>query len=76
MRARVGDRLVVNGGHLGEPVRDAEVLEVRGPDGGPPFRVRWSDTGRVGLVFPGPDAWIAAPVLAGTVGPRAVAPAT
>jgi hypothetical protein len=34
------------------------VLEVRGSDGGPPFLVRWSDTGHEALVFPGPDAEI------------------
>jgi hypothetical protein len=53
--ARPGDRLVIHGHRLGEPERDAEILEV-GENGGPPFRVRWSDTGRETLVFPGPDA--------------------
>ncbi|WP_456845000.1 DUF1918 domain-containing protein [Cellulomonas sp. P5_C6] len=62
MKASVGDRLVVTGGHLGEPVRDAEVLEVRGREGAPPYLVRWSDSGRTGLFFPGPDAVIGAPV--------------
>ncbi|MEZ0448350.1 DUF1918 domain-containing protein [Cellulomonas sp. ICMP 17802] len=62
MKAHTGDRLVVAGGHVGDPVRDAEVLEVRGGDGEPPFLVRWSDSGHVGLLFPGPDATIGAPV--------------
>ena len=35
---------------------DAEILEVHGPGGTPPFRVRWSDTGNVALYFPGEDA--------------------
>lgn len=61
MRAAAGDRLVVAGAHLGDASRDAEVLEVRGADGGPPFLVRWSDSGHLGLVFPGPDAVIADP---------------
>jgi hypothetical protein len=58
MRAEVGDRLVVHGVHLDDPVRDGEVLEVHGTDGGPPFLVRWSDTGHESLVFPGPDATV------------------
>jgi hypothetical protein len=55
LRAAPGDRLVIHGHHLGERDRDAEVLDV-GENGGPPFRVRWSDTGREALLFPGPDA--------------------
>lgn len=54
--ATPGDRLVIHGHHLGEPERDAKILEARGDDGGPPFVVRWSDTGRVGIVYPGSDA--------------------
>jgi hypothetical protein len=53
-----GDRLVVKGHHLGDRVRDAEILEVLGAGGGPPFRVRWADTGRETLLFPGPDALV------------------
>jgi hypothetical protein len=56
MRAAIGDRLVVKGHHVGEHGRDAEILEVRGENGGPPYLVRWSDDGHEGLVFPGPDA--------------------
>lgn len=56
-QARVGDRIVVRGHHLGEPDRDGEILEVAA-DGGPPFRVRWSDSGREVLLFPGPDALV------------------
>jgi hypothetical protein len=55
MKAIVGDRLVINAVHVDGPVRDGEVLEVRGPNGDPPYLVRWSD-GHEGLVFPGPDA--------------------
>jgi hypothetical protein len=54
--AAVGDRLIVHSQHVDEPVRDGEVLEVRHPDGSPPYLVRWGDTGHVGLVYPGPDA--------------------
>lgn len=62
MRAAVGDRIVVRSLHVGEPVRDGEILEVHGADGAPPFLVRWSDTGHIGLYFPGPDAQINRPV--------------
>ena len=55
MQAAVGDRIIVRGHHIGEPDRDGEVLEVRGKDGGPPFLVRWEDSGHTGLFFPGPD---------------------
>lgn len=58
LRARAGDRLYIKGHHLGEPVRDAEILEVLGPDGTPPFRVRWWDSGRETVLFPGTDAGV------------------
>jgi hypothetical protein len=58
MRASVGDRLIVHGAHLDDPVRDGEILEVRGKNGEPPYVVRWSDTGHEGFIFPGPDATI------------------
>lgn len=58
MYAVVGDRLVIRSRHLGEPVRDGEILEVQHEDGSPPYRVRWEDTGRESLVYPGPDATV------------------
>jgi Domain of unknown function (DUF1918) len=58
MYAKPGDRLIVQSHQVDEPDRDAEVLEVHGADGGPPFLVRWSDTGHTGLVFPGPDSHV------------------
>ena len=58
MRANIGDRIVIRGHRVGEPNRDCEVLEVRDPDGGPPYRVRWGDTGHESLFFPGPDATV------------------
>lgn len=57
-RARVGDRLVIQGHHEGEPQRDAEILEVRGRDGGPPYRVRWQDNGHESIYYPGSDAFV------------------
>ncbi len=58
MFAAVGDRLVVRNLHVGEVVRDGEIIEVPHADGSPPYGVRWSDTGHVSLVFPGPDAYV------------------
>ncbi len=56
MYASVGDRLIVHGLHVGDVERDGEILEVRGQDGGPPFVVRWSDSGHEGMIYPGADA--------------------
>jgi hypothetical protein len=58
MQAAVGDRLIVKGHHVGEPDRDAEILEVHGDDGAPPYLVQWSDDGHLGLYFPAVDATI------------------
>jgi hypothetical protein len=57
MYASVGDRIIVRGTHLGEQVRDGEILEVHGENGAPPYLVRWSDEHEA-LIFPGPDAMI------------------
>lgn len=56
LHASAGDRLVIRS--VRGPVRDAEILEVRHRDGTPPYRVRWSDTGREGLFYPGSDAFV------------------
>jgi hypothetical protein len=58
MKAEVGDRIILRSTHVGQADRDGEVLEVRGPAGGPPYVVRWSDDGHEGLLFPGPDCQI------------------
>jgi hypothetical protein len=57
LRAVPGDRLVVRGHHQGEHPRDAEVLQVLGEDGAPPYVVRWED-GTESEVFPGSDIFI------------------
>lgn len=49
---------MIRGHHVGEPIRDGEILETRGPEGGPPYIVRWGDTGHETLFFPGSDALI------------------
>ena len=56
MNAAVGNWLVIRGRTLDDPVREGLVVEVRHPDGSPPYLVRWLDDDRVSLVFPGPDA--------------------
>lgn len=56
MKASVGDRIMVASNAVDRPVRDGRVVEVRHPDGSPPYLVEWADTGQTGLVFPGPDA--------------------
>lgn len=55
MKAKKGDRLIVEGHTDSEHRRQADVLEVRGADGAPPYLVRWTD-GHEGLVYPGTDA--------------------
>ncbi len=56
MRAQVGDRLIVKGHRVGDPDRNAVILEVRGEDGAPPYLVRWVEDDHVSLFFPGSDA--------------------
>ena len=57
MHAEVGDRVVIRAHRIGEAERDAEVLGA-GPDGGPPYLVRWGDSGHEALFFPGSDAYV------------------
>jgi hypothetical protein len=58
MDAEVGDRIIVRGHHVGQPVRACQVLEVRGSGGGAPYLVRWDDIGHETLFFPGSDATV------------------
>ncbi len=58
MKAVVGDRLVVHSVHVDGPVRDGEIVEVRGVDGLPPYVVEWSDSGHQSLYFPGSDCTV------------------
>lgn len=55
MRANTGDRLLLHGRVVGQEDRTAEILEVLGTDGGPPYRVRYQD-GHEAVMSPGPDA--------------------
>jgi hypothetical protein len=56
VKAKPGDHLVIKSHHVGQAERDAEILEVHGEKGQPPFLVRWMDDGHEVLVFPGSDA--------------------
>lgn len=58
MKASPGDRLVIRHHHVGEHDRDAEVIEALGPDGDPPWVVRWADDGRESRFYPGTDAHV------------------
>jgi hypothetical protein len=57
MQAAIGDQLHVHSNVVGHPERTAEILEVRGTGGEPPYLVRFAG-GDTSLVFPGPDATI------------------
>ncbi len=65
MHARVGDALVIQGHQVGESRRTGEIVEVRGTDGGPPYLVRWDDSGRTTLLFPGSDCEVHHPTANG-----------
>jgi hypothetical protein len=54
MHAVIGDRIAIPGRHVGDAGRVGEVIEVRGPEGTPPFLVRWED-GHEGICYPGPE---------------------
>lgn len=58
MEVKAGDHLVVRSHTVAHPDRNAEVLKVLGPDGGPPYQVRWTEDGHEGLFFPGSDALV------------------
>lgn len=58
MRGEVGDRLRVHSKTTGRPHRSGTITEVRGPDGSPPYLVRFDD-GDETLFYPGADCTIA-----------------
>jgi len=57
MRATVGDRIHFQSNTVGKADHSAVVVEARGSDGGPPYRVR-RDDGHETMVYPGVDAWV------------------
>jgi hypothetical protein len=52
MKAKVGDRLILEGTHVGDPRRVGIVTRLRRDDGEPPYVVRWLDTGASRWCFP------------------------
>ncbi len=57
MHAVVGDTIAIPGRAVGQTGRLGEVIEVKGPEGGPPYRVKWHD-GHVAICYPGPETRI------------------
>ncbi|THA27272.1 DUF1918 domain-containing protein [Streptomyces sp. RKND-216] len=55
MQAETGDRLLVHGRTVGQHDRVAEIVEVMGTNGEPPYRVRFED-GHEAVMSPGPDS--------------------
>jgi hypothetical protein len=55
MKANVGDWIVVEGPTTGHGRREGIIVSLHHPDGEPPYEVKWADTGKTTLVFPGPD---------------------
>ncbi|MEQ4725899.1 MULTISPECIES: DUF1918 domain-containing protein [unclassified Nonomuraea] len=58
MKAAIGDRLVVEGAHQGEPRRIGVIVALHHDDGTPPYVVRWFEEEHETLVYPGPDAHV------------------
>lgn len=54
MRAEQGDRIVIHGKTVETPDRHGEIIEVRGPDGQPPYLVRFTE-GHETILYPGSD---------------------
>jgi hypothetical protein len=57
LQAQVGERIRIHGRTVGAHEQEAEIIEVRGANGGPPYMVRFDD-GHESLIYPGADAEI------------------
>jgi hypothetical protein len=68
VKAKVGDRLVEEGKHVGDHRRIGVISALRHDDGSPPYMVRWLDTDHEALVFPGSDAHVEPAHAKGTPG--------
>ncbi|SRR5271157_4810922 len=58
MKAQVGDWLVIKGTTTELADQRGLITDVHGPDGSPPYVVRWLNTGHEATIFPGSDALI------------------
>mgnify|MGYP006345996743 CR=1 FL=1 len=56
--AAPGDAMIIHGHVLGHPDRKGEILEARGDHGGPPYMVRWDESGHITLFYPGTDCTV------------------
>jgi len=54
MHAIIGDRIIIRGRTVETPDKHGEIVEVRGPDGEPPYLVRFGE-GHHSVVYPGAD---------------------
>jgi hypothetical protein len=61
MHAHPGDWLIIERGDVDHHARRGRIEEVRAEDGTPLYVVRWLDSDRAVLVFPGPDAYVVTP---------------
>lgn len=61
MNAHTGDWLIIESNGATRSARRGRIEQVRDAGGAPPYLVRWVDTGRVCLTFPGPDARVVTP---------------
>jgi hypothetical protein len=59
--ARVGDEVVVDSLHLGEPPRKGEILEIRAEPEPEHYVVRWDDNGHETIFFPGSTSHVVHP---------------
>ncbi|MEU5715075.1 DUF1918 domain-containing protein [Streptomyces sp. NPDC020403] len=60
MEAHTGDRLLMHGRTVGQHDQVAEIIEVLGDGGTPPYRLRYED-GHESIRFPGPDSVVQHP---------------
>jgi len=58
VRAKRGDRIIVESGVIGGARHVGLVVGLLHEDGAPPYRVRWMDNDHEGLYFPGANAHI------------------
>ena len=61
MIAQIGDRIVLEGTHLGDRRRVGVVVGLAHDEGTPPYQVKWLDDGRTSLIFPGAEARVEHP---------------
>ncbi|MFI1991531.1 DUF1918 domain-containing protein [Actinoplanes sp. NPDC020271] len=58
MKANIGDRIIIEGKHLGDSRRIGIITGVAHNDGSPPYDVRWLEDGYTSVVIPGAEARI------------------